>query len=230
MTVDDSARVAIDVLEGSNGSGPCAVRVAGDGSDNNPSRLVLLRRHADMADETPAADARRDLEHGADIVAHMLSELDLPARSSVLASVIEKAQATFAGSGTYYSILVVVVTKWHVAAAGIGNVSMLLWRRARSVRILNPTTVAIGNTSILSNALGLGYARNRVQRAEVAVSSDDRVLIGVETDLAAVQPMHGAESARSLLHFVVQQLTFERSAIIGVIEAALGDVAGARND
>ena len=133
--IEVDERIAVDVIDRKN-FGSSAVRVAGDATDQNPARLVLLRRHADMADETPASEARTDVERGADRVAHILSGVDSEAASD-LTLVVEKAHNALQGSGTYYSILVAIVATSRVVAAGIGNVNLQLWTNGGAQEVLH---------------------------------------------------------------------------------------------
>lgn len=219
MRVHVDGRIAVDVIE-RNSFGFSTVRLAGDATDSNPARLVLLRRHADMADETPAAEALADAESSAEKVARILDSVE-PLRTRFdLVSVVEKAQEVVKESGTYYSVLVGVITASRVAAAGIGNVNMQLWRSDRTEPLLNPTTVVVGRTCVLSSALGLGYDRDQVQTVDLSLSDDDRILVGVDADLAVLHPVHGRQSPTEVLEFIVERMNFDRSAIVGVITAA----------
>jgi hypothetical protein len=219
MRVHIDARMAVDVIE-RGGFGFSAVRIAGNATDDNPAKLVLLRRHADMADETPAAEARVDVERGAARVARIIDDVDPLRTGSDLTSVLEKAQEALKESGTYYSVLVAVITTSRVVAVGVGNVSMQLWRGDRSEPMLNPTTVVVGGTRVLSSALGLGYDRDQVQTADVSLGAEECILLGVDADLTVLHPMRGRQSATQLLEFVVDRVNVERSVIVGVITAA----------
>jgi hypothetical protein len=218
MRIDIDTRIAVDVID-RKGSGFSTIRHAGDATDQDPARLVLLRRHADMADETSDIEARSDVERGADKLARILERVDQQLTRAALASVVEKAQDALKESGTYYSVLVMVVAASRFVAAGIGNVDVRLWAGDGIQSIVNSTTVVVGGARVLSSALGLGFDPDRIQSADLSISSGDRIIVGVETDVALVQPMRG-ESPREVLKLILERTSFDRSAIIGVITAA----------
>jgi hypothetical protein len=222
MRIDVGDRIAVEVID-RKGIGFSTVRVSGDASDRHPARLVLLRRHADMADETQDVDARSDVERGAGKLARILEDIDQPVTPSAPGSAVEKAQDALKESGAYYSALVAVVTTSHFVAAGIGNVNVQFWAKRGTQSILNPTTVILGRASLLSSALGLGFDPDRIQSADLSISSGDRIIVGVEADLAVLHPMGEKESPSEVLKLIRERMNFERSAIIGVIAAARWD-------
>jgi hypothetical protein len=219
MRIDVGARIAVDVID-RKGIGFSTARVSGDATDRNPARLVLLRRHADMADETPDVEARSDVERGADKLARILEDVDQRITQSALASVVERSQDTLKEGGTYYSALVAVVTASRVVVAGIGNVNVHLWAKAGTQSMLNSTTTVLGRTRVLSSALGLGFDPDRIQSADLMIYSGDRIIVGVEADLAVLHPTGARESPSDVLKLILERMSFERSAIVGVIAAA----------
>jgi hypothetical protein len=219
MSIDATNRIALNVID-RQATGLSTVRVLGDATDQNPARLVLLRRHADMADETPAAEARTDVERGADEVASALAGISSQGETSDLTSVVEKAHNVLKCSGTYYSILVAMVTASRVVAAGIGDVSLQLWTGKGAEPMLKPTTVAVGPTRVLSSALGLGFDVERIQTVNLSLGPGDRIIVSVDAELSFSRPMQENESAADVLQRIVEAASFKRSAIVGVIAAA----------
>lgn len=163
-----------------------ATRLSGRGTRDDPAQLVLLHRHADMADETSPAEARRDVELGADEIARLLGEVRGEATPQGMESVIARAHESLKGGGTYYSAVIAVISGSRVVASGIGDVSARLWVGEEAQDVLNATTVTIGNVRVLSSALGLGYERDRIQTAEVVLPAGSRMVIGVVTDRRAI--------------------------------------------
>jgi hypothetical protein len=219
MRIDVNARIAVDVIDRKS-IGFSTVRLSGDATDRHPARLVLLRRHADMADETPNTEAQSDVERGADQLARLLEDVDRRVTRSVVASILQKAQDAVQASGTYYSVLVALITASRVVAAGIGNVNAQLWTSHGNRSMLSATTVVVGGTRVLSNALGIGFDPDRIQSADLTIRRGDRVVVGVEADLAVLHPMSARESPSEVLDLILERINFERSAIIGVIAAA----------
>jgi hypothetical protein len=218
MRIDVDTRIAVDVID-RKGIGFSTVRISGDASDRHPARLILLRRHADMADDTPDVEARSDVERGADKLAKILEDVGQRVTKLEVASVIEKAQDALKESGTYYSVLVAVVTASRVVAAGIGNVNVQLWTSRGTQSMLNSTTVVVGRTRVLSSTLGLGFDPDRIQTADLSINSGELVIVGVEADLAVLHPTGARESPSEVLMLILERMSIERSAIIGVIAA-----------
>lgn len=216
MRSDLDQWIAVDVIDG-NDLGVGTVRTAGAGTDRNPARLVLLHRHADMADETPAAEAQTDVERGADEVANILARVDAQPATSALASVVEKAHNVLQGSGTYYSVLVAIVDTSRVIAAGIGSVNLQLWTSEGAEPVLHSTTVAVGSIHVLSSALGLGFDAEQIQTASLSLNAGDRIIAGVHADMSFLKPMRGTEPSSEVLQHIIEAANFERSAIVGVI-------------
>jgi hypothetical protein len=218
MSIDAADRIAFDVID-RQATGFSTVRVMRDATGQNPARLVLLRRHADMADETPAAEARTDVERGADDVASILGSISSQGETFDLTSVVEKAHNVLKGSGTYYSILVAMVTMSRVIAAGIGDVTLQLWTEKGAEPMLKPTTVPVGSTRVLSSALGLGFDVQRIQTANLSLGTGDRIIVSVAAEVSFFRPMQEDESAADVLQRIVKAASFKQSAIIGVIAA-----------
>jgi hypothetical protein len=209
-------QIAIAVIE-RQGRGFGAARVSGNATDDSPARLVLLRRHADMADEISDIDARTDAERGAEMIASILEGVESGAGVDNLAAVLDQAQEALRASGAYYSVLIAIVTTRRVTAGGIGNVTMRRWTPDRNDAVLDPTITRAGGTHILSGAPGLGYDRGHIQTADVVFDTTDRMLVGVEVDLRGVRPICGDEPPAEVLRRVLEDMTFERSSVVGVI-------------
>jgi hypothetical protein len=194
-----------------------AVRVGGEATDQQPARLVLLHRHADMADEKTVDDARSEIERGADNLASALASVDTRVAASDLSMVIEKAQNALKDTETYYSVLVAMVRGRSVFAAGIGNMNMHLWEIDAVRPILSATMSLVGSTRIMSSALGLGFAPERIQKAWLSLNAGDRIIMGVNADLSSLQPAGHSESANEVVHRALQSADVRRSAVFGVI-------------
>jgi hypothetical protein len=173
-----------------------------------------------MADETPDVEARSDVERGADKLARILEDVDQRVTRSDVVSVVEKAQDALKESGTYYSVLVAVVTASRLVIAGIGNVNVQLWASHWTESILSSTTVVVGRTRVPASTLGLGFDADRIQSADLLINSGDRIILGVEADIAILHPTGEGESPSEVLKLILERMSLERSVIIGVVAAA----------
>jgi hypothetical protein len=197
-----------------------SVHLAGDATDADPARIVLLHRHADMADETPDDVARAEVERGVYMIATLLGDAGLVANVADLKRVLLTAQEQL-GAVTYYSVLVGLVTTTRVVVAAIGDVNVYDWTEGRAERVLSATTVEVGGARLLASALGLGYADDQVQAVEVSLAARGPVVIGIGVDLTTVPPIGGAAmSATDLVAHILKRLPRDRASIVGVVASA----------
>jgi len=83
--------------------------------------------------------------------------------------------------------------------------------------VLDPTTVMIGRVTVLSHALGLGYDREKIQVADLALTHGNQLVACVDANLPAIRRIPGSEPAYDVLYRVIEKMTFDRSAIVAVI-------------
>ena len=216
MRIQIDERIAVDVIDRKS-FGFSAARIAGGATDRDPARIVLLHRHADMGDDTADDEAQADVEGGAERVASILENAVRDGVPSDLGAAVEEAHGVVRESGTYYSALLAVVNGSHLVASGIGNVSLHLWTSDSSQSILNPTTIAVGNTRVLAGALGLGFQPDRIQKTALSLSAGNRIIIGVDVEVSFLQPMGSSHSSNDVLQFILEKTSSRGTGIVGVI-------------
>ena len=214
MRINVDQRLAVEVLDRKTFEVSTA-RVLGDATEETPARFIALHRHADMADELPVNAARQEVENSADELVKLLATLDANTIMD-LVSFVEKAHGIVQRSGTYYSFLVAIVSTARVLAAGIGNVNVQLWTSDGSRPVLRPTVQAVGDTRVLTSALGLGFDPRQIQAADLSLGDGDRIIVGIDADVGSLQPVRTMPPGEVLQH-IVESVSTERSAIVGVI-------------
>lgn len=219
MRIHVGERIAVEMIDRKK-FGFSTARIVGEFTDQDPARLVFLHRHADMADDTSDLDARSDVERGADRLANILASAVSSGIPSDLSAAVEEANTALREGGTYYSVLLAIVARTWVVAAGIGNVTVQLWTSDGSQSLLSPTMTIVGKTPVLSNALGLGFQRDGIQKTNISLSAGDRLIIGADVEVDDVPPTPTTDSPVKILQNILDRKGSRGTGIVGVISAA----------
>jgi hypothetical protein len=200
----------------------------GIGTSDVPLRVSAILRHADMADESTSEEAYERALRISNDMHQALCETLWNESSSVielkdlLTTISRNAQAD-----TYYSAAVAILSTKRFVAAGIGNVG--IWRCSEKVSgsLIKPSIIRFparsGKLSILSGALGIGFAPEKIQTCDVSLESGYAVLALQPADLDD-QPLPKIEyihSSNEALQDIVGRLQRKPAllAVIGPVES-----------
>jgi hypothetical protein len=162
----------------------------GEGTSEDPFRLVMLLRHADMADESTHEQARSLALQAINIldvaVSRVSIDLGVSSRGAI-AGLKEALRTTSlkAQADTYYSAVVAILYGRRLIAAGIGHVNLWRWQQSAFSDLMQPTLAPLppeaSKSFILSSALGVGFDPESVQSCDISLDISDYAVIAIQS-------------------------------------------------
>jgi hypothetical protein len=185
MVQMDQPRTVATLVASFNSTEWPFLSMTGAGTQDLPLQLVLVLRHADMADETSIAAARVQTTEVAHALDHALSQLSAAEmlKTIRLTDVLCTAHTVAVQTGTYYSAIAAVLVGDRLLAAGIGCTMLQVQRAERVDELLQPTTqnLTLSNEEggLLRAALGIGFSEIEVHTCDTNLGASDGVILMV---------------------------------------------------
>jgi hypothetical protein len=194
------------------------IQISGFGNEEMPLCLVMVVRHADIADTTSRGQAQlqaiRVTQILRDEVGNRCSQASDPA--SDLSEVFQTANATALESGAYFSCLVASIGPARLYAGGIGFSSVWLSTDGEMREVLGPNTLQHEDmeAAVLTAALGSGgFRKEQVRVCDLNLDKDDAALMVISrgrfSGIADKSCVSGRRSSATDLLDLVKPLTLD---------------------